>query len=129
IIENLDSTEANERKTEVVRLKNSQAQDVATAVRTFLDQERQRVTQVLGAAAEDTALRVLEREVAVVAETNSNTLLISANPRYFKEVKMVIDELDMPQSQVMIQVVLAEVTLDGSYDLGVEWSYTGKKGD
>ncbi len=129
IIENLDSTEANERKTEVVRLKNSQAQDVALAVRTFLDQERQRVTTVLGAAAEDTAQRMLEREVAIVAETNSNTLLISANPRYFLEIKKVVDELDKPQAQVMIQVVLAEVTLDGTYDLGVEWTYTGKKGD
>jgi type II secretory pathway component GspD/PulD (secretin) len=129
IIENLDATEANERITQVIRLKNSQAQDVATAVTTFLDQERRRVTQVLGAGAEDTAQRMLEREVAVVAEPLSNTLLISANPRYFKEIKTVIDQLDMPQSQVMIQVVLAEVTLDGSYDLGVEWSYTGKKGD
>jgi general secretion pathway protein D len=71
---------------------------------------------------------MLEREVAVVAEPISNTLLISANPRYFKELKSVIDELDSPQPQVMIQVVLAEVTLDGAYDLGVEWSYTGKKG-
>jgi general secretion pathway protein D len=128
IIENLDSTEANERKTEVVRLKNSQATEVATAVRTFLDQERQRVTTVLGAGAEDTAQRMLEREVAVVGEPISNTLLISANPRYFKEIKAMIDELDAPQPQVMIQVVLAEVTLDGAYDLGVEWSYTGRKG-
>lgn len=129
IIENLDSTEANERKTEVMRLKNSQAQEVATAVTTFLDQERRRVTQVLGAEAIDTAQRMLEREVAVVAEPISNTLLISASPRYFKEIKMVIEELDKPQSQVMIQIVLAEVTLDGAYDLGVEWSYAGKKGD
>lgn len=128
IIDNLDGTEANERKTEVVRLKNSQALDVATALRTFLDQERQRVTTTLGAQAEDTAQRMLEREVAVVAETNSNTLLISANPRYFKDMKELIDELDRPQPQVMIQVVLAEVTLDGTYDLGVEWSYTGKDG-
>jgi general secretion pathway protein D len=84
---------------------------------------------VLGAQAEDTAQRMLEREVAVVAEPLSNTLLISANPRYFKEVESVINELDLPQSQVLIQVVLAEVTLDGTYDLGVEWTYTGKKGD
>jgi type II secretion system protein D len=129
IIENLDATEANERITQVMRLKNSQAQEVATAVTTFLDQERRRVTQVLGAEAIDTAQRMLEREVAVVAEPISNTLLISANPRYFKEIKMVIDELDRPQAQVMIQVVLAEVTLDGTYDLGVEWSYAGRKGD
>lgn len=129
IIENLDGTEANERKTEVVRLKNSQAQEVATAIRTFLDQERTRVTQTLGAAENDNAQRILEREVAVVAEPISNTLLVSASPRYFKDMRELIDELDRPQPQVMIQVVLAEVTLDNEFDLGVQWGYTGKKGD
>src|SRR5207244_4024007 len=85
IIESLDATPANERKTELVRMKNSQAQEVATALRNFLDQERQRVTQVLGSDAVGTSQRLLEHEVAVVAEPVSNTLLISANPRYFDQ--------------------------------------------
>ena len=129
IIESLDATPANERRTEVVRLKNSQASEVATAIRNFLDQERQRVTTVLGAEAVGTAQRLLEREVAVVAEDNSNTLLLSANPRYFDQIKQIIDELDKPQPQVLIQVLLAEVTLDSLTDLGVEWSYTGSSGE
>ena len=112
VIESLDSTPANERRTEVVRLKNSQAQEVAVAIRTFLDQERQKVTQTLGAEAIGTKEQVLEREVAVVAESTSNTLLVSADPRYFDQIKALIDELDKPQSQVLIQVLLAEVTLD-----------------
>jgi type II secretory pathway component GspD/PulD (secretin) len=129
IIENLDATEANERKTEVVRLKNSQASEVALAIRTFLDQERTRVTTTLSANEGETAQRMLEREVAVVAEPISNTLLVSASPRYFKDMRALIEELDRPQPQVLIQIVLAEVTLDGAYDLGVEWAYTGKKGN
>jgi type II secretion system protein D len=129
IIESLDASPANERRTEVVRLKNSQAQEVALAIRTFLDQERQRVTQVLGPEAVGTAQRVLEREVAVVAEPVSNTLLVSANPRYFEQIKTLIDELDKPQPQVLIQVLIAELTLDSLNDLGVEWGYTGSRGD
>ncbi|MDB6038493.1 MAG: hypothetical protein JWM99_2334, partial [Verrucomicrobiales bacterium] len=129
IIDSLDSSPANERKTEVVRLKNSQAADVATAIRTFLDQERQRVSTVLGAQAIGNDQRVLEREVAVVAEQLSNTLLVSANPRYFNQIKDIIDELDKPQSQVLIQVMLAEVTLDALTDLGFQWSYNGKQGN
>ncbi|MSU60844.1 MAG: hypothetical protein EXS31_00360 [Pedosphaera sp.] len=129
VIESLDSTPANERRTEVVRLKNSQATEVALAIRTFLDQERQKVTQILGAEGIGTKEQVLEREVAVVAETASNTLLVSADPRYFEQVKALIEELDRPQAQVLIQVLLAEVTLDAMTDLGVEWSYAGKKGD
>ncbi|HAM73690.1 MAG TPA: hypothetical protein DCM86_18810 [Verrucomicrobiales bacterium] len=129
IIESLDSPPANERKTEVVRLKNSQALEVSTAIRAFLDQERTRVNQVLGAEAVGTAQRLLEHEVAVVPESTSNTLLISANPRYFDQVRQIIEELDRPQQQVLIQVLLAEVTLDSLSDMGVEWSHKGTKGD
>jgi len=129
IIDSLDASPAHERRTEVIRLKNSQAQEVATAIRTFLDQERQRVTQVLGPEAVGTVQRVLEREVAVVAEPISNTLLVSANPRYFEQMRALIDELDKPQPQVLIQVLIAELTLDSLEDLGVEWRYSGSKGD
>jgi type II secretion system protein D len=123
IIDSLDSSEAQERKTEVYRLRNAQAQEVATAVRTFLDQERQRVSQVLGQEAVGTAQRLLEREIAVVAEPISNTLLLSASPRYFDSIRNLIKELDMPQPQVLIQVLVAEVSLDSALDLGLEWTY------
>ena len=125
IIESLDASTANERRTEVVRLKNTQAADVAVAVRTFLDQERLRVTQVLGADAVGAAQQMLEREVAVVGETNSNTLLLSASPRYFAQVQQLITELDKSQPQVMIQVLLAEVALTAGHELGLDWSHKG----
>ncbi|MSU34703.1 MAG: hypothetical protein EXS36_06250 [Pedosphaera sp.] len=129
IIESLDASPANERKTEVIRLKNSVALDVAAAIRTFLDQERMRVSQVLGTAAIGTTQRLLDHEIAVVAEQASNTLLVSANPRYFEQIRILIDELDTAQPQVQIQVLLAEVTLDASTALGIEWTQTGRKGD
>lgn len=125
IIDSLDSSTANDRRTEVVRLKNTQAADVALAVRSFLDQERLRVTQTLGADAVGAAQQMLEREVAVVGETNSNTLLLSASPRYFVQVQQLIAELDKSQPQVMIQVLLAEVSLTSGSDLGLDWSHRG----
>jgi len=125
IIDSLDSSTANDRRTEIVRLKNTQARDVALAVRTFLDQERLRVTQSLGADAVGAAQQMLEREVAVVGETNSNTLLLSASPRYFVQIEQLIAELDKSQPQVMIQVLLAEVSLTAGHELGLEWSHRG----
>ncbi|HTG44417.1 MAG TPA: secretin N-terminal domain-containing protein, partial [Verrucomicrobiae bacterium] len=144
IIEELDSSPALERRTEVYRLKNAQAKDVELALKSFLQQERQRITQVQGetlgtgtgpaslqavgsALAGETVQQLIEREVAVVGETNSNTLLLSASPRYFDRFKDLIDELDQPLSQVLIQVILAEVTLDKSSELGVEWAVQGGK--
>jgi general secretion pathway protein D len=71
---------------------------------------------------------MLEQEVAIVAEETSNALLLSANPRYFTEIKKLIDDLDQPQPQVLIQVLLAEVSLDAARDLGIEWNITGSIG-
>jgi len=126
IILELDSTPGREREAEVYRLKNSQAQKIEVALRTFLDQERQRITSILGPAGLGTAQNMLDREVAIVAEPLSNTLLISANPRYRDQIKALIQELDQPQAQVLIQVLLAEVTLDKETDLGFEWNYASK---
>ncbi|HTD87054.1 MAG TPA: secretin N-terminal domain-containing protein [Candidatus Binatia bacterium] len=128
VIESLDSSEGQERHSEVYRLKNAQAKEVQAAIRSFLDQERQRVTQVLGADAVGTAQRMLEQEVAIVAEDTSNALLLSANPRFFIQIKKIIDELDQPQPQVLIQVLLAEVSLDAARDLGIEWNVSGSIG-
>ena len=41
---------------------------------------------------------------------------------------MIIEELDHPQPQVLIQVLLAEVTLDSNRDLGFEWSFAKNVG-
>jgi general secretion pathway protein D len=71
---------------------------------------------------------MLEQEVAIVAEETSNALLLSANPRYFTEIKKLIDELDQPQPQVLIQVLLAEVSLDAARDLGIEWRFNASIG-
>lgn len=129
IIESLDANSARERKSDVIRLKNTQAQDVAAAIRGFLDQERQKAIQGLSAdAAASTARLFDQEEIAVVAEPTSNALLVSANQHYYPQVLKMIEDIDKPQPQVLIQVLLAEVTLDDQTDLGVEWSVTGKDG-
>lgn len=123
IIQTLDASPAQERQTEVYRLRNTRARDIEGPLRSFLQEDLQRMTSILGPAAVGTAQNILEREVSIVAETNSNTLLLSASPRYFEQVHQLIEQLDQPQEQVLIQVLLAEVTLDNTTELGVEWSY------
>jgi type II secretion system protein D len=63
----------------------------------------------------------LEREVAVVAEPDSNSLLISASPRYFEQLEKMVEELDQAAPQVLIQVLLAEVSLEEDLSLGFQW--------
>jgi type II secretory pathway component GspD/PulD (secretin) len=112
IIEQLDASPARERDTKVYRLRNAQAQDLQAALTNFLEQSRQRVAQALGTEALGSTQRQLEEEVAIVAEPTTNSLLLAASPRYFAQVEDLIMELDLPQPQVLIHVLLAEVSLD-----------------
>ena len=53
----------------------------------------------------------------------SNTLLVSASQRYFDNIMEMIQQLDEPPPQVLIDVLLAEITLDDRTDLGSDWGY------
>jgi general secretion pathway protein D len=128
ICRELDASPAQERMTRVYRLRNAQAPDVETTLRNFLDQERARLEAALGQEGLGAAQRLLEHEVAVVAEENTNALLLSASPRYFNTILDMIGELDTPPPQVLIQVLLAEVRLDDDVDLGIDWNLRGEFG-
>ncbi|HUU59998.1 MAG TPA: secretin N-terminal domain-containing protein, partial [Phycisphaerae bacterium] len=132
VIQELDASPAQGRIIRIVRLKNARAADVQGAVRSVLDQELQRVRNALGADRMGAVERLLEREIAVVAvpadgsTENANTLLLSASPRYFETIAKMIQELDAPPPQVLIQVLLAEVTLDDAVGIGAEWTYASE---
>jgi general secretion pathway protein D len=66
-------------------------------------------------------MRMLEEEVTVVGDTGSNKIVISTSPRYMTSVLEIVKELDASPPQVMIQVLLAEVTIDGRDEWGMDF--------
>jgi type II secretion system protein D len=101
---------------QVYRVKNVNAADLATSLQTFLNNS----LAVLSPAGQNNPFQIINRDVIVVAEPISNSLLISATPRYFYEVMKVIGQLDVQPPQVTIQVLFAEVDLTNSEEFGVE---------
>jgi general secretion pathway protein D len=61
-------------------------------------------------------------QVYVVAEPDTNSLLVSTSSTNFERVKSIIADLDRAVPQVLIKVLIAEVTHQDSLDLGVEFS-------
>ncbi|WP_459865370.1 type II secretion system secretin GspD [Endothiovibrio diazotrophicus] len=60
-------------------------------------------------------------QVSIVADEDTNSLLVRALPRDYKQLLETIAELDLPSREVMINVVIAEVTLDNTNRFGIEW--------
>jgi general secretion pathway protein D len=118
IVTRLDDSGVRQRKNFVFRLKNSYAKDVAAAVDKFLT--RQREMQREQTPGMTSAFEQIEREVVVVPELGSNSLILSATPRFFEEVKALIEQLDIRPPMVMIQVLIARVDLDNTDEFGIE---------
>ena len=122
VIEELDSLEANERETLVYQLRNATAEEVARVLGEFADEEQRKLVQTLNNDQLGSAARLLEREITIRGDAKSNTVLISASPRYMERVRDIIEQLDIDPPQVLIHVLLAEVSLKDRNDWGVELS-------
>ena len=114
----LDESDVEKRKNTVYQLKNAPALDVAEAINIFLRSERQVLEAVPG---EISPFQEIEKEVVVVPEPVGNLLIISASPRYYDEILRIVEEIDSAPPQVLIQVLIAEVTLNDTTEFGVEW--------
>jgi general secretion pathway protein D len=117
LLTRLDESESMNRRNAVYMLKNAPAVEVAQTVNEFLQSQR---TLEAAEPGQSNPFQDLEREVIVVPEPVGNRLVVSATPRYFDEITQLIEKLDEPPPQVMIQVLIAEVTLNDLDELGVE---------
>jgi general secretion pathway protein D len=117
IINRLEDANTPTRQSQVYRLRNATAADVANALQTFVTNS----LAVLQTANQVTAFQEIQRAVVIVPEAISNTLLISATPQYFAELYRLIEQLDSMPPQVVIQVLVAEVTLNDDQEFGVEF--------
>lgn len=129
VIKDLDAKTGTRRDEKVYALRNARAADVATALNSFLTQEQERILRTLGPERAGSILQQLEREVSVVGVTESNTLMISASPRYMDKIQAIIEELDKTPPQVLISVMLAEVTLDSDEQWGMDITVGPFRGD
>ncbi|MDP4075939.1 type II secretion system secretin GspD [Acidovorax sp. A1169] len=59
--------------------------------------------------------------VQVIADTETNTLIVRASPQDYQQVRKVLERLDASPRQVLVQVMVAEVSLTDALQYGVEW--------
>ena len=60
-------------------------------------------------------------DITITADKPTNSLVITADPETYAIIEDIIKKLDIRRSQVLVEGLIAEVTLDTARDLGVEW--------
>ncbi len=64
---------------------------------------------------------LVSKETKVYADEITNSLVVLATPDDYKFIEETIKKLDTPPRQVMIEVLIAEVTLTKDFQFGLEW--------
>lgn len=118
----LDEDVVESRRAEVVWLQNATASNVATALSDYFTSLAQAQSQLnTGITQILSQQELLNRQVFVVPEANTNSVLVSAGPDYFETAMRLIERLDRRPPMVAVQVLVAEVQLGDSFELGAEW--------
>ena len=68
----------------------------------------------------------VEGEIVITAYEDINGIVIKTNSRSYLAVLEILKKLDVPVKQVLIEVLIAEVTLDDKTVLGIEWLLKGR---
>lgn len=101
----------------VYRLQNGNAEDMVKVLMN-LPKEVSKDPKVPAQAAKTP---VLSKDVNVVADKATNTLIITADRDDYKVLEGVIQKLDVPRPMVYIEALIMEVSVNKNFNVGVEW--------
>ncbi len=119
VITRLEDTVIPDQRTEVIKLSNAASADVVTAITTFLTTATQQQNTAQFQTTGGT-FQTIQRQFVLQAEPVTNTVLVSASPQLFEQIVTLMRKLDASPPQVFVQVLIAEVRLNNTEEMGVE---------
>ncbi len=103
----------------VYYLQNAKAEDLVKVL-TGLPQQAKTTPGI--AAPQSASTAVLSKNVQIVADKSTNSLIITADPVDYLVIEDVIRKLDITRAMVYLEGLIMEVNADKSFGVGVEWS-------
>lgn len=102
--------------------------DLEDTLKKFLQQAHEEEQAVQNTGGGNTTITERQQKIVVEIQENTNSLLVSATRSKWAELKMLLDRLDQPQPQVLIETALIEISEDFSREIGIEWAKSSNPG-
>lgn len=67
-------------------------------------------------------------QTSIQVDENTNALIITADPEMQKTLQAVIRKLDVRRAQVLVEAIFAQISVERSKELGVQWIVDGTPG-
>ncbi len=115
VIDKLDRPATTADSTQVIKLSHADAENVSKILSSVV---------VKNNSGEKTS----QQPITIAADPTLNGLVVKADPGTMSEIISLIEKLDTPRAQVMIEAAIVEVTIDDSSTLGVELAAGDQEG-
>ena len=111
-----------ESNIQVYRLQNSVAEDLAKVLTSIVQNSGSTAGAAAGTpAVSRVATPVVTKNVQIVSDKATNTLVIMAEREDYRILENIIRQLDVPRAMVYIEALIMEVNANKDFKLGVEW--------
>lgn len=105
LVAHLDTPLSVDGQTQVIYLRYATAEDLVPVLQGMLAEPDEQ-------GSSDTKIQ---------ADEATNALVITANPSVFRSIESVVRQLDIRRAQVQVEAIIAEVSMDTSQELGIQW--------
>ena len=124
IIQTLDIELKGDGATQVIYLRHADAENLAPILEGYAEQvsEAEAATASGGGEGGGARRSGANPMVRVLADPDTNAMIVTAPPKIMRQVRDVIAQLDIQRAQVLVEAVIAEVSSDQSSQLGVDWA-------
>ncbi len=133
LVKQLDvSMPAGKGKIHVYYLQNADSDDLSKVLMGIpVKQVSNQVKATSGNPGQAAAARTgtPETDISIISDPATNSLVITAKPEDYAVLESVIRKLDVPREQVLVEVLIAEVSMDKTLSMGVEWRAANKFND
>ena len=116
IIDKLDRPATTTDSTQVVLLSHADAENISKIL-----------TSVIGQSSKPD--KNSNQDITIAADTTLNAIVVKADPGTMSEILTLLEKLDTPRAQVMIEAAIVEVAIGEGSSLGVEMAAGDQRGN
>lgn len=136
VVKELDSNPDEERQLFTYKLKYAQAPNIMERLNNLF-QELQNINEEnvrgggFGGRARSTTAETgsVSDEVYFEADVDTNSVIVMTSSKNWEKIRKIIGDLDIPTPQVLIKVLIAELTTTDDSDIGMSWSVFNQRED
>lgn len=107
----LDQPVERSATTQVFYLRHAKAAEMATLLQAMAGEETSAKTETAKG----------NRKTLIQAHESTNALVVAGNPDQLREMRLLVDQLDIRRAQVLVEAIIVEISDTQARDLGVQW--------